>query len=233
MTFLHNLRKFDQIRFLQIEVLPGYNVYGPERESFFLKWKATCSTKSHTFFYLSSHSICSKEEYKGEVGEFDIQMPTKYSTGSLGLLALYGAYEASIWFDILSKVIKVNPMLRTVKITNWDKKGIISFTNDVHDSESRDVLIKNAFDRLQMRSIIDVKFGYIPVLHLPVKGFVMEGVVAAMFCAEEDPPHDDCADRYDDILNWDFEEGEEVFGEAVTTIFQNKKIRFFAYDRFW
>lgn len=61
-------------------------------------------------------------------------------------------------------------------------------------------------------------------------GLVMNGAMVMMLrVGEEAHGDDDEIKIYDDILNWEFEDDEKLFGEAVTTIFRNKAMRLFKY----
>lgn len=198
----------------------------------FRKWKAVCNPKSQTFVFLSCDYICNKGENKScDVEENEIiRQPTDFGLLCLlRMLAWHYSEEAWSWFLNVLLLVKQLPMLQNVKIIRSDAKGVLFFKNDgyVSDQTTR-VLIQEA--TAKTGKITDnVKIGYLPVLHLPVSGLVMVEVKVAMFRVGQEALDND-VDGYDEVVNWDFEQGEELFGEAVTTIFKNKKNRLFCYN---
>lgn len=217
--FLCICKKFIRLRSLHLEVLPESFLYGPVSQPFsFGRWKTKCTTKSHIFVSLLANSISSKNEHKEEIAECKLLLPTEYLIDMQAIYAESLSSHSCLWFGLVNLFIKMHPVLRSITITDSTKQGRMLCLRDVDVSDMSAV-------KVEINRIGNVlKTLYLPVLHLPMSGMVMEELTVAMFkvgSVGEEARDDN--DGYDEIVNWEFEDGEELFGEAVTAIFQNKK----------
>ncbi|XP_058198603.1 F-box protein AUF2-like [Rhododendron vialii] len=196
------LDKLTRVRSLNLELVSDFNVH---KDSAF-KWGAqfTSNLKSVTFLYATSFSKLMKskeEEIENEITHKELLRRVN--------LAINCLKEAVLRLGILSPVIAKNPNLQSITITDSNNKGV-----KLCLSGEKLVKCMNAFD---LETAI-MRVGYVPVLRLPMYGYVMKRVTIVHFNLYGDDDSDAKTAMFEA-----FAEEQGVFFEAVVQILENHK----------
>lgn len=220
-----SMRKFRLAKSLCIQLPSPRHEVGVDHNSLLFKWKVKFSNKVDSIVFLSPNSVCDmKGLNNGQKDEGDEEV-----LSSLKKLEI--AYDcwfyALVMFRMLLCCILDFPLLEKVLITDSGKRGKVSVGGSkigevrkwLHSPSElyKQMLIQNF-------EIPDrVSAGYIPLLNLPVSGYVMKGVNLVII--ERDGF--DIPDGYDrfmksDDMDDDFQHDKEeaAYAEAVMEIFE-------------
>ncbi|KAG5517450.1 hypothetical protein RHGRI_038006 [Rhododendron griersonianum] len=198
------LDKLTRVRSLNLDLVSDFNAHN---DSVF-KWgaKFASNLESVTFLYAASFSkkMKSEEEEEEEI-ENEITHEELLCRVNLAINCLK---EAVFRLGILSVLIAKNPKLQSISITDSNNKGVklcLGGEKLVH-------WIDAYFEKAIMR------VGYVPVLRLPMSGYVMKRVTIVHFNLHGD----DDSDAETAMLDA-FAEEQGVFLEAVVQILENHK----------
>ncbi|KAJ0494569.1 hypothetical protein HanRHA438_Chr12g0566251 [Helianthus annuus] len=243
---LNFLKKFNSIRSLDVifitdedhEQKEGGFCYGflPS----LINWKTKFDFKLQSFVFLFASSVFSITE--------DVTSPDVVTQEELELRlysSFHGVVDSIEWGNVMSCLLIQHPMLGEITISGSRKGGKIRLTNqeivDLKSSLSPEDVSRIAGNGNGIGVTINVKSAYVPVLRLPVSGYVMNSVSLVVVRvgrrlyqpgedgfpsdSDTDSSDEDDHDEYDDgdILNWDFDCDEDVFREAVTSILIHHK----------
>ncbi|CAH1412587.1 unnamed protein product [Lactuca virosa] len=145
------------------------------------KWKVKLGHKALSFIFLSPSSICDKDGLylNGNVGEEeDLELLSDLLKNKLAI-SFQCLQDVIAWYVMLLHLLNNLPMLEEVSITDLGRRGRLSLSGKklrevkewVHSAS------ETVFDRVEVPDMVSKC--YIPVLKLPVSGYVMKGV----FCA--------------------------------------------------
>ncbi|KAI8526080.1 hypothetical protein RHMOL_Rhmol13G0281100 [Rhododendron molle] len=176
LNFLDLVFQLKEIRSLNLELISDFN--GDDDSVF--KWAAkfTAGIDSFTFLYAKSLSRMMESEDEDDATDTEIDLKV--------LLAVRCVKYAFWWLGVLAHVFAKFPMLESVTIADWKNKGVKLCLGGEKLVECRNTLdIKTTISSeraktwwLEQRN---VRVGYVPVLHLPISGFVMKGVAILNF----------------------------------------------------
>ncbi|XP_071704685.1 F-box protein At4g18380-like [Rutidosis leptorrhynchoides] len=218
-----------------------------------INWKTKFDFKLQSFVFLFAKYVNRKTEETEETGEVDEVTPEELE------LRLYSSFHGVVdsieWGNVMSCLLVQHPMLREITISGSRKGGKIFLKNeeivDLRNSLSPEDITRISENGNGIGVTINVKSAYVPILYLPLSGFVMKGVSLVVVRVgrrlyqpgddgfrsgtdsfsdsdsdnETDDDHEDNRIEYDDndIINWDYDSEEEVFREAVTSILVHHK----------
>lgn len=248
------LKKFNQIQSLDVvfttdddhEFTAGRFRYGflPS----LVNWKTKFDFKLQSFVFLFAQNVVKKTEETGEVEdvtaeELELRLYSSF----------HGVVDSIEWGNVMSCLLVQHPMLREITIAGSRKGGKICLKNqeivDLRKSLSPEDVTRISGNGNGIGVTINVKSAYVPVLCLPLSGFVMKAVSLVVVRVgrrlyqpgedgfrnetdsdtdtdnDTDDDHEDSRIEYDDndIINWDYDSEEAVFREAVTTILVHHK----------
>ncbi|PWA70001.1 F-box domain, Leucine-rich repeat domain, L domain-like protein [Artemisia annua] len=185
------------------------------------KWKIKFGGKLDSFIFLSPTSIYGKKELyvnaNGQEQEEDEDMELKVLKHCAAVECLK---KSMMRHFILLSCIKSIPSLEKVSIMDWDKRWKVSASR-VKVTEMRNDSTSPS-ESLYMRLELGCRVSrcYVPLLELPISGYVMKGVT--LFLMERDNLPEDEYDSFWKSVDADFEEKEEAaYCEAVMEIFKN------------
>lgn len=203
------LKSFQNIRFLHLEFVEE------KHQEFNLQWKAVFGSKTYTcaslvFDYITKLSASSPS---GSVSAFS--QTTMATVDGL----FWRIFYPNMWRSLLAIL---QPMVESVVITDSRRQGEICFGN----SELRDARpctsILDVWNNRFEEGRTSLKFFWLPELRLPKSGFLMKGVSLVISKIGKNSPEDH---KYDDMLNCDFRDEHEVFGEAMNLILRTPEDR--------
>ncbi|KAI8526103.1 hypothetical protein RHMOL_Rhmol13G0282900 [Rhododendron molle] len=210
--------KLTQVRSLNLDLVSDF----ADNDSVF-KWgaKFTSNLDSLTFLYASSLSKMMESEQEEENDETENGIARGKQT-HLIYLAIECAKEAVLWLRILSRVIPKYPMLQSITITDPMNKGVRLYLGGEKLVECRNAF-RNAIkcpEETVPQTQETIRGGLVPVLRLPMSGYVMKGVAIVHFklCSGNDSESDAQLAMVDA-----FAEEQGVFSEAIMQIVKNYK----------
>ncbi|XP_058199183.1 F-box protein AUF2-like [Rhododendron vialii] len=211
--------KLTQMRSLNLDLVSDFDA---DNDSVF-KWgaKFTSNLDSFTFLYAVSLSKMMESEQEEENDETENEITQEEITQRLSL-AIECAKEAVLWVRILSRVIPKYAMLQSITITGSMNKGVRLYLGGEKLVECRNAF-RNAIkcpEETLPRTQETIRGGSVPVLRLPMSGYVMKGVAIVHFklCSGDDSESDAQLAMVDAFV-----EEQGVFSEAVVQIVKNYK----------
>ncbi|XP_058199178.1 F-box protein At1g30200-like [Rhododendron vialii] len=207
--------KLTQIRSLNIEI---HSDFMDENDSFF-KWGTNFpKLDSVTVLYASSISKMMESEQE-DVTDNGI---TQEEINRRVLFAVARLKDALLWVGILTYVVQFYPMLERVTISDSMNKGVKLCLGGEKLVECRNsfsvIMYVSMLERAKSWTQKNMKVGYVPVLELPLSGYVMKGLTIMNFrmCAD---------DNYQagKAMVDAFAEEQSVFSEAMVHILENGK----------
>ncbi|GJZ62825.1 F-box domain containing protein [Tanacetum coccineum] len=224
LSVIKSLKSFTRLKSLCIN-LP-HSLKDVDSHCYLFKWKVNFGNKIDSYVFLSPNSICDKkgvdvDENILEEEEEEEEDEDEYLESHLRKLLIAKRYLGEAIMRHLLLLESTNwddfSFLEKVSITDLGKRGRISVIGEGSPLETNRV-------RLRKWRIIDrasVSLCYIPLLEMPVTGYVMKGVTLVL--AEMNDPVDDNYNSFmNNIIDWgDFEDREEAaYSEAVMEIFK-------------
>nr|GEW97770.1 hypothetical protein [Tanacetum cinerariifolium] len=221
-SVMKSLQTFRALKSLCIKI-PSF--HKSAYNCFLFKWKLLSNT-TDSFLFLSPNLVCdTKENVQDEEEEEE-----EYLLSEMKLLIAMDCLvnALSIRYKMLD-YIKCFPLLENVTITDAGERGRVSLSggniadrgkclssiNKIIDLWASDI-INNSCNRLRQC--------YVPLLKLPVSGYIMKGVTLAL-SEMNDFPDDD---SFTNINLNDFEDKEEAaYSEAVMEIFKKNREQIF------
>ncbi|XP_076883729.1 F-box protein AUF2-like [Bidens hawaiensis] len=212
-----------------------------------INWKTKFDFKLQSFVFLFAQSVSKISDKSDDVIMLHGDVTVTPEELELRLYSSFNGVVDSIeWGNVTSCLLIQHPKLREILISGSRKGGKISLRDqqivDLKSSLSPEDVSKIAGIGSGIGVTINVKSAFVPVLRLSGTGYVMNSVSLVVvrvgrrlyqpesdgFLSDSDTDssdEDDGEDVYDenDILNWDFDDDEEVFREAVISILVNHK----------
>ncbi|KAG5517436.1 hypothetical protein RHGRI_037995 [Rhododendron griersonianum] len=211
------LALLEQVRSLNLEVISDFDA---ENDCVF-KWGAdfTARHPSVTFLFASSLSKMTTELQQEEEDDGSQNTITREELLPRASLAFECIEGASRWLGILSHVVTNYPMLQNLTISDSMNKGV-----KLRLGGEKLVEYRNAFDLDKVVSLSEnwtpeyMRVGFVPVLPLPMSGYVMKVVTIFNFrmSAADD------SEAYSAMLDA-FAEEQGVFSEALVQILEKHK----------
>lgn len=211
------LNVFTKIRTLSLEISSHFKTFNASA----FKWGAKFTAKHQGVTLLYAESLSKmKEEEEEEDDETENGITRKWLIPRVKLARECINY-AGVWLVALSRVVTQHPTLQSVTITDPKDKGVKVCLCGEKLAEFR-----TAFDRDRVSPSEDwmiellenMRVGYVPILQLPVSGYVMKDVIVVNFV----PKGDDDSEAELAMLDA-FVEEQGVFSEAVDQILKNHK----------
>ncbi|XP_058199180.1 F-box protein AUF2-like [Rhododendron vialii] len=200
------LDKFTRVRSLNLELVSDFDAHN---DSVF-KWGAKFASKleSVTFLYAASFSKMMKSEEEEDEIENEITHEELLCRVNLAINCLK---EVVLRLGILYHIITKNRKLQSITISDSNKKGVKLCL-------AGEKLVQWMLENVYLEKVI-MRVGYVPVLQLPMSGYVMKRVTIVHFNLYGD---DDDSDAETAMLDA-FAEERGVFSEAVVQILENHK----------
>ncbi|KAG5517453.1 hypothetical protein RHGRI_038009 [Rhododendron griersonianum] len=200
------------VRSLNLDLVSDFNT---DNDSVF-KWgaKLTSNLGSITFLYAASLTKMmdsEEEETENEITQEELVPPLFLAIECLG--------EAMLWVGILSRAVRQYPMLQSITITDSMNKGVRLYLGGEKLVEYRDAF-RNARKCLK-EAVSRPWAGYVPVLRLPMSGYVMKRVTIVQFKLYSGDDSEANLAMVDAFV-----EEQGVFSEAVVQILKNHKDNF-------
>lgn len=163
-----------------------------------------------------------KEESEEDDDETEENEITREELSRRVLLALMCGKGALRWLGILCLVGYVHPMLRSLTISDSMDKGVrLCLVGEelveCKNTLDMDRIVSLAKDKYWTQE--NMRVGYVPVLELPVSGYVMEGVTIINLRLYGDADDSEADSAMLDV----FAEEQGVFLEAVVQILENHR----------
>ncbi|KAG5517431.1 hypothetical protein RHGRI_037990 [Rhododendron griersonianum] len=199
-----------QIEFLNIEFPSHFNA---DNDSVF-KWGANFTTnilESFTFLYAASLSKTDEEKDRKETKN-EIAQDELFRRLNISLDCFKNALLRS---GILSCAVRTCLMLQSITITDSNNKGVklcLAGEKLVQCRNTLEVSPTISSEKFGLWALENMRGGYVPVLQLPISGYVMKGVTIVEVCAFDDTSMLDA-----------FAEEKGVFSEAVVQILEKHK----------
>ncbi|XP_058199168.1 F-box protein At4g18380-like [Rhododendron vialii] len=204
--------RLKQIESLNIELPSHFNA---NNDSVF-KWGANFTTtilESFTFLYAASLSKTDEEKDRKET-ENEITQDELVRRVNLALDCFKNAMLRS---GILSCAVRTCSMLQSITITDLKNKGVklcLAGEKLVQCRNTLEVSPTISSENFGLWALENMRGGYVPVLQLPISGYVMKGVTIVDFNKF----------AFDDTSMLDaFAEEKGVFSEAVVQILEKHK----------
>ncbi|KAI8526087.1 hypothetical protein RHMOL_Rhmol13G0281800 [Rhododendron molle] len=201
-----------QIESLNIELPSDFNA---DNDSVF-KWGANFTTnilESFTFLYAASLSKTDEEKDRKET-ENEIAQDELVRRVNLALDCFQNAVLRS---QILSCAVRTCSMLQSITFTDSKNKGVklcLAGEKLVQFRYTLEVSPTISSENFELWALKNMRGGYVPVLQLPISGYVMKGVTIVDFNMF----------AFDDTSMLDaFAEEKGVFSEAVVQILEKHK----------
>ncbi|XP_023763328.1 F-box protein AUF2 [Lactuca sativa] len=175
------LRKFKGVKLLCIELPPSHRIAIGNR--FFVKWKVKFGSRVESFIFLSPNSVCDKDGfylYGNGDDEEDIEL-TIDSIKQKRHISFQCLREANLWHMMLLDCANGFPKLEDVSIIGSGRRERLSLSGEklievkewLHSASKSELETELA----RVDVLARVSECYIPVLKLPVSGYVMKGVL--------------------------------------------------------
>ncbi|PWA79458.1 F-box domain, Leucine-rich repeat domain, L domain-like protein [Artemisia annua] len=186
------------------------------------KWKVKFRGKLDSFIFLSPNSIYSnKESYINANGQDQEEEEDMELRELKHIDALECLKKSVMRHFILLSCIKSIPSLEKVSIMDCDKRWRVSASGAKVTEMRNDLLtLPSESHYLRLEFGCRVSRCYVPLLELPISGYVMKGVTVFL-CEREDLLEDEY-DSFWKTVEADFEDKEEAaYCEAMMEIFKN------------
>ncbi|XP_058198592.1 F-box protein At4g18380-like [Rhododendron vialii] len=182
LNFLDLVFQLKQIRSLNLELISDFS---DDDDSVFT-WgvKFTAEIDSFTFLYAKSLSRTMNSEAEEDATE-NIEIAWKEMFHSVKVAKRCAKY-AGWWLGVLSHVFAKFPILESVTITDWKNKGVKLCLGGEKLVECRNTLDTKSMISPKLadawwREQGHARVSYLPVLQLPITGYVMKGVTFVNF----------------------------------------------------
>lgn len=206
------LQKFRELKCIYLEFI--YPRSFPS--SSFFKWKAKYRSSGpmvESIVSMFATSVRKENEPESDDDQKDQEPPEEFiiscESREDSFFPLNCVRE---WLLVLCFLIKSQPSLQSVTITDTDKRGKLAL-RDEHLVEWRNTLLDGGysgnFDPLA------AGMGWVQELHLPLSGYVMEKAYIVHMGLTPDVV---MGPEYGDAVTWDYEGEEKLIGEALTEI---------------
>ncbi|PWA78861.1 F-box domain, Leucine-rich repeat domain, L domain-like protein [Artemisia annua] len=217
LSAIKSLMKFERVKSLCIQFPSSFHNHS------LCKWKVNFKVKLDSLIFLSPNSVCLKKEFNAneiahQEGEEDMAL-TENNVKMLKICLRDMIYS----INFLSRIIHL-PMLEKVSITDSRKRGKVSVSGR-KVAEVRNWLSspsdETAAQKLKyLHTACRVSWCYVPLLELPVSGYVMKGV--KLYVLQWSDPAVDTNVSFMKSDNDDaFEDNEEtLYNEALMEIFR-------------
>nr|GEW12174.1 hypothetical protein [Tanacetum cinerariifolium] len=212
------LMDFGRVKSLRIQV-PSFF----DNNHLLFKWKINFGTRVDSFIFLSPNSVFpNKESYVNANGqeeeEEDMELYRKKKD-----IAFQCLEDVVVKFRLLMHPITSLPLLQDVSITDPGQKVRVSL-NGEKVAEMRYLSEPGELKKLHEDIPYRMSKCYVPLLKLPVSGYIMKGVTLLLLGRND--LLDDDIDSFMNIDLNDFEDKEEVpYSEAVIEIVKKHRSR--------
>ncbi|KAI3804422.1 hypothetical protein L1987_25954 [Smallanthus sonchifolius] len=214
---------FRGVKSLSLE-LPSSSHRGIDNNCLF-KWKVTFGNRIESFIFISPNSIYDTNAlYANRINEEEEDMePSIDSFKHKVHIAFQCLMDAIVRHRMLLYYIKDLPVLEKVSITDSGRRGTLSLSGgrlaEVRGwIDSAPNNLKPHPNRIEVP--VNVSQCYVPVLNMPVSGYVMKGITLVVMQMNSIQDGNDC------FMNGEggFEDKvEAAYGEAVMEILENHK----------
>lgn len=217
LNFPHLVFQLKQVRSLNLVLVSDFNA---DDDSVF-KWggKFTSNLDSVTFLYAASLSkMMESEKEEQKDGETENEI-TREEMLRRVLLAVKCLKEAVSWLGILSGAFTHILMLQSITITDSNNKGVKLCLGGEKFVKCRSAVNLDkvtSFSGSWARE--NIRVGFVPVLQLPMSGYVMKGLTIVHFKLDADDDSD-----VDKAMLDAFVEEQGAFSEAAVQILENHK----------
>lgn len=222
LSAVKSLHRFTRLKSLRVEV-PS-SLKGVDNRCLF-KWKMNFVNRIDSYVFLSPNLIsdtkgvyASRNVYDDEEQEDMVLSRKKWDIG------MDCFQDAVLRRWMLLDYINHFPLLEDVSVNDTNKRGRISVSGSRKIAELR-IWLNSLSETTQNR--IDrprASVGYVPLLELPVSGYVMKGVF--LLLVERDDLPDDNFDSFLNInLNDSEDKKESAYNEAIMEIFRKHRER--------
>ncbi|KAI3693485.1 hypothetical protein L6452_33320 [Arctium lappa] len=217
------LSKFRGVRSLCIE-LPSSSHRGIDKRCLF-KWKVKFGNRIESFLFLSPNSICGLHvNGNGDEEHDDTELSNDLFKQKVHI-AFQCLKDVIVRHRMLLYFVKENPLMEKVSITDSGKRGRLSLSGErlaevkewIHSASES---VKPQLNRIEVP--VSVSQCYVPVLDMPVSGYVMKGITLVVM------EMNDLQGGNDGFINREdgFEDKEEAaYSEAVIEILEKHKGR--------
>ncbi|CAH1412571.1 unnamed protein product [Lactuca virosa] len=213
------LSKFKGVKFLWIE-LPSSSHRDIDDRLLF-RWKAKFCSRMKSFIFLSPHSIFDKDGFcingNGEEEEEEEDELRNDMLNQKLVISFQCFRDAMVWHSILLYLVKDLPKLEKVSITDLGRRGKLSLSGEKLIEVKEWVHSASEAVMTHLELPTKISNGYIPVLKLPVSGYVMKGI---HFCVMK---MKDLGDGNDGVMNNEdasADKEEAAYTEAVMEILE-------------
>ncbi|KAL7610617.1 hypothetical protein Lser_V15G13700 [Lactuca serriola] len=213
------LRKFTGVKSLYIE-LP-FSDHRVVQNRCLFKWRVKFGSRVESFVFLSPNYVCDNDGiYQiGKVDEENELISIAQHINKKRDISYRCLNDVIAWHKMLMNIVKDLPMLEEVSITDSGRKGRLSLSGEklnevkewVHSASEAEINSRKG-------SFIGTET-CIPVLKLPVSGYVMKGIFCALFEREDIQGRNDFLKNSED----GFEDKEEAaYTEAVKDVLEKE-----------
>lgn len=210
---LDALSSFRNIRSLHLEL------FEEECRESNLQWKAVFGSNTYTCACLAYNSITKLSSAGAGASASAIAAGSQTIKDTVIGMAFSRIVYPNLWRNLLAVF---HPMVESVVITDSKRQVKACFRNsELRDTRTCGTLLDVWNNRFE-EGRTSFKFFELPELRLPKSGFLMKGVYLAINKIVEHSAEDD---KYDDMLNCNFGEEENVFGEALNLILRTPEDR--------
>ena len=211
------LKNFRRVKSLRIQVPSSF-----DNNHLLFKWKIKFGIRVDSFIFLSPNSVFpNKELYVNANGQEEEEEDMELYWKKLRI-ASQCMKDVVVKFMLLMKPITNLPLLQDVSITDPDQKVRVSLNGE------KVAEMRNLSEAGELKKLLDIPRRlskcYVPLLKLPVSGYVMKGVTLRLLGRND--LLDDDIDSFMKIDVNDFEDKEEVaYSEAVIEIVKKHRSR--------
>ncbi|GJZ92769.1 F-box domain containing protein [Tanacetum coccineum] len=231
---IESLSSFKLVKSLSIEV-PSSSHEGVNKHCSLFKWKIIkFGNKLDSFVFLSPNSVYhNKESYGNENGheqlveEEDVSLYKKKR--KIALQCLSDAVRSHF---MLLKCIENIPSLEKVSMTDSDKRWRISVSGGKIAEVRNDLSSPAATTDQLLRFTCKVSNCHVPLLELPVSGYVMKGATLILCERDDLPEGNDGSVTINDIHDYSEDKEEAAYTEAMMEIFKNHSGRIEGQDTY-
>ncbi|CAI9277517.1 unnamed protein product [Lactuca saligna] len=171
------LSKFKGVKSLSIE-LASFGHRAIDNRCLF-KWKVKFGNRIESFMFLSPHSVYDKDgsSLSGNGDEEEEENLVIHGMFRRNFeISLQCLEDVIAWHIMLMDIVKDLPMLEEVSITDSGRRGRLSLSGEklIEVKEWVNSASKAEFSRVEVPTVMSN--GYIPLLKLPVSGYVMKEI---------------------------------------------------------
>ncbi|KAI3503971.1 hypothetical protein L1887_32500 [Cichorium endivia] len=172
------LSKFKRVKSLRIE-LPCSSHRGIDNRCLF-KWKVKFGSRIESFYFLSPNSISETDEFHVNVNGDEEDMYYNDMFREKVHIAFQCMKDVILRHRMLLYIVKDLPLLEEISITDSGRRGRLLLSGgklaDVKNEWVSSALetVKSEMNRIEVPA--RVSQCYIPVLNMPISGYVMKGV---------------------------------------------------------